>query len=383
MLFCLLLIIFCFSLLAAESGGVSKDTYPKVRVLVAENVSSIKLTAKGSYVIRSLPSLQIIQTGGRLREAVIAASPRGIKFGELEWAVKGFRLESSAERGLFLDKTRFRGALDVLKNPNGTLSVVNLIEIEDYLYGVLHHEVSPWWPMEALKAQAIAARTYALYQAGVSRAQPFDLRNTTSSQVYGGSTTERYRAKRAVDLTVGKVLAYGGKLFPAYFHATCAGKTAASSELWKISLPPLSGGAACTYCRFSPHFSWQARVPLADIEDKMKQNGRYVGQILKIEPLSQTPSGRVGSLRITGTNGEMVIAAKDFRIWVGGNKIRSTSFTVGVREDAAQFEGKGWGHGVGLCQWGAFGQSLMGHSSEKILQFYYPGSNLVSAREAK
>jgi stage II sporulation protein D len=285
-------------------------------------------------------------------------------------------VEPNQDRDLYLDDRRFRGIVTVYKQPNGLMYAVNRLDIEGYLYGVLHHEVAPWWPMEALKAQAVAARTYATYQVSVSKSGPYDLKSSTSSQVYGGSTAERYRTKKAVDRTAGQILIYQGAVFPAFFHATCAGTTAGAQELWKIDLPPISGGSKCSYCRISPHFYWQAKVPLSAIEAKLKENNRSIGQILKIEVVSQTPSGRVGSLKITGTLQEAVIAAKDFRIWVGGDLMKSTDFTVEIKEDVAEFRGKGWGHGVGLCQWGSLGQALIGKSYKDILQFYYPGAEI-------
>ena len=302
----------------------------------------------------------------------------GLRLGKEEWQTRGLRFEPLEDRDLFLNQSQFRGTVDILKGNNALLYAINRLNVEDYLYGVMHHEVAPWWPMEVLKAQAIAARTYALYQAQVSRPVEFDLKSSTSSQVYGGSTTEKFRTKRAVDLTVGEVLVYQGKIFPAYFHATCAGVTAGAQELWKIDLAPLSGGARCTFCRLSPHFYWQVKVPVSEIEEKMAKYGHPVGRILKIEIITQTSSGRVGSLRITGTAGDFVMAAKDFRIWIGGDRIRSTCFAVILKEDMAEFSGRGWGHGVGLCQWGALGQALLGHDHEKILKFYYPGAEIVS-----
>ena len=106
-----------------------------------------------------------------------------------------------------------------------------------------------------------------------------------------------------------------------------------------------------------------------------------MGQILKIEPVTRTPSGRVGSLKITGTAAETVIAAKDFRIWIGGDRMKSTLFTVSLKDDAAMFDGKGWGHGVGLCQWGTLGQALLGRSYRQILAFYYTKSELADYRK--
>lgn len=346
-------------------------------MLIADAQRTARLTIKGGYTLKALPSLQPIKSGKALNGVTLEAVPGGIKIGAEVFAVRGFRAEPATPRDLYFNKSRFRGVIDVrLDAQTNTLFAVNTLDIEGYLYGVLHHEVAHWWPMQALKAQAIAARTYALYQAEVNKAQPYDLKSSTASQVYGGSTIERFRTKRAVDQTAGRVLRYKGKLFPAYFHATCAGLTAGASELWKIDLPPLAGGVKCDYCKISPHYYWHAKVPLSEIEEKMNKNGRPIGQLLKIEQISQTPSGRIGSLRITGTVSETVMAAKDFRIWVGGDRIRSTFFSVDLKDDMAEFHGQGWGHGVGLCQWGTLGQALLGKTHQEILQFYYPGAEL-------
>ena len=351
-----------------------------VRVLIAEDRPSLSVTIKGKYIIRVLPSNKVAKSGQGLQAVSLTPTSRGLRLGSEEWAAEGLSIEPASERDLYIDHSRFRGNVSVFKTKTGALYAVNRLDIEKYLYGVLHHEVAPWWPMEALKAQAIAARTYAMYQAQVSKAAPYDLKSSTSSQVYGGSTTERYRTRKAVDRTAGQILTYQGKPFPAYFHATCAGTTAGAQELWNINLPPIAGGVKCAFCRISPHFYWQAKEPLSAIEDDLKRNSRPVGRILKIEPVTRTPSDRVGSLRITGTEGEAVVAAKDFRVWIGGELMKSTDFTVEIKEDVAEFHGKGWGHGVGLCQWGTLGQALLGKSFKDILLFYYPGSTILDYR---
>jgi len=364
------------------AAAPKKTPIPQVRVMVEEKQKLMRLEIKGSYTVQVLPSLKLAKKGVGLALPV-TRTDRGIKLGQDEWAAQGLRVEPAEDRDLMLDTTRFRGAMDIVKDSDGTLYAVNRIDVESYLYGVLHHEMAHWWPMEALKAQAIAARTYALYQASVSRSAPYDLKSNTSSQVYGGSTLERFRTKSAVDRTAGRVLKFQDAIFPAYFHATCGGLTAGAQEIWKIDLPPIRGLVSCPYCRLSPHYFWKAEIPLTFIEEKMRQNGRPAGQILSIEVITQTPSARVGSLRITGTDQEVVMAAKDFRIWMGGDKMRSTDFTVTLADDKAYFSGKGWGHGVGLCQWGALGKSLLGHKHEDILKFYYPGAEIGSYFEEK
>ncbi len=347
-----------------------------VRVLVAENKPSLNITIKGKYTVRVLPSNKVAKIGEGLQGVSLAPTPRGLRLGAEEWAAEGLLIEPNSDRDLYLGKSRFRGNVSIFKTKAGALYAVNRLDIEKYLYGVLHYEVAPWWPMEALKAQAIAARTYAVYQVQVSKLVPYDLKSSTSSQVYGGSTTERYRTRQAVDRTAGQILTFNDKPFPAYFHSTCAGITAGAQELWNINLPPIAGGAKCSFCRISPHFYWQAKVPLSTIEDNLRRNERPIGRILKLEPVTRTPSERVGSLKITGTEGEAVIAAKDFRVWVGGELMKSTDFTVAVKEDIAEFHGKGWGHGVGLCQWGTLGKALLGKSFKEILSFYYPSSSI-------
>jgi stage II sporulation protein D len=369
-----LLITAALSCLPRVSDAAQKS--PEVRILVEDSQELMRLEIRGDYRILLLPSLEEAKKGTKLLKSPVTAVRGGFRIGDQSWTAQGIRVETPGGRQIYLDDTRFRGTLDIKKDAAGKLFAVNRLGVEDYLYGVLQHEVPHWWPMEALKAQAVAARTYALYQKQVNKALDYDLKSGTSSQMYGGSTTERYRTKAAVDQTRGEALVYQGKIFPAYFHATCAGVTAGAQELWKINLPPLSGLVHCGYCRISPHYFWQASIPLSTIEEKLKNSGRVTGQIIKIEAVTQTPSGRVGSLRITGISGEAVIAAKDFRVWVGGDKMKSTLFTISLVEDMAQVHGKGWGHGVGLCQWGTLGQALLGRRYKEILSLYYAGSEI-------
>lgn len=337
---------------------------------------------KGAYVVTLLPSGKPVMKGEGLK---LTVSPMrgGLWFAGKRWEAKGIRVEASEERDVYLNERRYRGRLEVKINSAERLYAINTLELEDYLYGVVQHEVAHWWPMEALEAQAIAARTYAVYQSRVSRTAEYDLKSGTASQVYGGSTLERWRARTAVERTAGKVLVYKGKLFPAYFHSSCGGTTAAASELWKIDLPPVAGGVKCGYCRISPHYFWSADVSLGEIEQILVSNGRRVGQVLKIDAISLTPSGRIGSLRFTGTEGAAVVAAKDFRVWIGGDRMKSTSFAVSVSDDFAKFRGKGWGHGVGLCQWGALGQALIGRKYREILAFYYKESDVTDLSQVR
>ncbi|MCG3176173.1 MAG: hypothetical protein MOGMAGMI_01114 [Candidatus Omnitrophica bacterium] len=365
---------------AVESGPRRES----VRVLITEDRwTPLTVAVKGSYRITSIPDGRVLRQGKGLPKSRIQTTRSGLRFNEQDLAFKGLRITPEKDGDLYLEGRRFRGWVEIRRAANGGLYAINTLDLEKYLYGVLHHEVGSWWPSEALKAQAVAARTYALYQVRVSRSREFDVHSGTRSQVYGGSTNERRRTNAAVDATSGQVLSFQGRVFPAYFHATCAGRTAGASELWAIDLKPIGGGVECGYCRYSPHFNWKSTIPLSQIEESLSQHDRKVGRLLSIEPLTRTPSGRIGRIRFTGTEGEAEVAAKDLRVWIGGDKVRSTAFQIAIKDDRAVFEGRGWGHGVGLCQWGALGQSLTGRQYRQMLDLYYPGATITDYRSVE
>jgi stage II sporulation protein D len=237
--------------------------------------------------------------------------------------------------------------------------------------------------MEVLKAQAIAARTFALYQARQNKLQPYDLRSDIYSQVYSGSDFERRSTTMAVDATRGKVLTYKGDLLPAYFHATCSGATEDSSSLWKVDIPPLDG-VACDFCKESPHQWWIKDIPLWDLEKKMRATGYNIGNIVSVKVLSKNRSERVEKLEIVAEDGGTVImSGKDFRQMIGPNELRSTKFDVSVALGQLIIRGRGWGHGVGMCQWGAYGQAKQDKSVDEILKYYYPGAEITTIGKLK
>ncbi|MDD5436819.1 MAG: SpoIID/LytB domain-containing protein [Candidatus Omnitrophica bacterium] len=283
----------------------------------------------------------------------------------------------------YLNGRRFRGKVDVVKKNNGKVMVINSLGLDEYLYGVLYHEVSHRWPMEALKAQAIAARTFALYQIRQSRSQPYDLRNDIYSQVYGGRESEKWATTIAVNRTKGQVLTYKGDIFPAYYHATCAGHTEDASNLWNVDLAPLKG-VECNFCSESPHYRWTKNMPLSTLEDALDKNGYKIGNISSVAVLTKNRSGRADKIEIKDDTGRSVIlTGKDFRQFLGPNDIRSTKFNMVVRGPVLTIDGVGWGHGVGMCQWGAYGMSRTGMKADEILEHYYPGTEISTIDKIK
>lgn len=347
-----------------------------IRVAVVKDVNFVKIFIPGRYRIINLITKEPIFEEEYLPRAKLISTDKGFRLNGVTIDVIAIGIEPVAGTRVYINDRIFRGQLKVLKGQSG-LIVVNTVELEEYLYGVLRNEISTWWPMEALKAQAIAARTYAIYQTIEARGKEYDVTADVSSQVYGGIFSEKWRTNRAIDLTKGEVLAYEGKIFPAYFHATCGGGTLDASYLWKIDLPPLKG-VKCDWCKKSPHYSWERWVTLKEAQSKLEKAGYMVGQILGIETVEKDPSGRILKMRIKGSYSTADILAKDFRRIIGTDIIRSTNFKITIISDYLAFDGLGWGHGVGLCQWGAYYMSRAGKKADEILAFYYPGSAIVA-----
>lgn len=374
---CLLALISITFALGNIYAAALDDKPVILRVCVMDNKSSIYLTLKGAYKMYEINTDRIVAEGPRLRGTVKGVKG-GLVIGKRELKIAGVRIKTNKDSDIYLDGRRFRGGIDIIKKDDLKLFAVNHIKLEDYLYGVLYHEVSHRWPMEVLKAQAIASRTYAVYQKRENKLQPYDLRSDIYSQVYGGRTSEKWATNRAVDLTKNKVLAYGGKILPAYFHATCAGYTEDASNLWKVDLAPLKG-VACNFCKASPHYRWVKDIPLWKIGDALNNNGYKVGDIEGIDILSRNRSGRIDRLEIKDKAGvSVVLTGKDFRQIMGPNNIRSANFDVSVKWGKALLHGRGWGHGVGMCQWGAYGMARKGKSAEDILKYYYPGAEITT-----
>jgi stage II sporulation protein D len=284
-------------------------------------------------------------------------------------------IKTNQPDAVIINGRTFRGDIKLIKNSDMTLSVINYIELEDYIKGISVREISHYWPPEALKAEVIVFRTFALYKMQENAAKEYDLTSDIYSQVYSGRAAERYRINKAVDQTKDKVLMYRGKIFPAFYHATCAGHTEDASLLWNIDLAPLKG-VACNFCKDSPHFKWHDVLTKEEIKDKLVASGYKINRIKAIQILGRDESGRIRDLSIIGENKNINITAKDFRELIGPNTIKSTNFQANTAGDDVVFEGLGWGHGVGLCQWGAYFMAKQGYKYDEILRYYYPQADV-------
>ncbi len=274
---------------------------------------------------------------------------------------------------------RYRGLIELRRTPMGRLTVINEIDLEQYLYGVLKMEVDPRWPPEALKAQAVAARTLALQSMGRFAAEGYDLRATTESQVYAGINAEDPRTTAAVDATRGVIMTFTGRPIFAAYHSDSGGATESSEYVWGQPYAYLRG-VADPFGADAPAREWLSRIDLPTLEARLARAGRWVAGITGVEVISTSPSGRVLTVRVSGGGGAMDVRGTDLRQVLGVSFLRSTLFAARVVGDdgaaAVEFQGRGSGHGVGMSQWGAWGQAVAGRSYPEILRFYYQGIQL-------
>lgn len=314
---------------------------------------------------------------------------------------------------LSLGAKPYRGSLIVQATVNG-LAVINVVGFEDYLRGVLPCEVSPSWPMESLKAQAVAARTYALANLGKHGRSGFDLCSGVDCQVYGGAQVESATTDQAVGATRGVVAVFNGQPIAALYHSSSGGYTEDSATVWNWAVPYLKGVPDDDP---SPYANWTRQVPEDEFQAALKAAGYDIGRVTALTPASAGSSGRAAQWVIAGETGSARLSGEQLRRILS---LKSTFFVVSYRSPSVDgplslstgveaasgpgqavvpavapigtasfgdapgawvFYGHGWGHGVGMSQWGAMAMARGGHTYEEILQYYYQGISLVQWAE--
>ncbi|HKY73648.1 MAG TPA: SpoIID/LytB domain-containing protein [Nitrospira sp.] len=266
------------------------------------------------------------------------------------------------------------GFVHIVRKGKGFL-VINQADLEEYVKGVVPGEVNSSWHPEMLKAQAVAARTYALYQQMLSAARDYDVVATVQDQVYKGKNGVDAAVLRAVDDTRGLVLTYQNAPIYAAFSSTAAGLTEDAVNVWSKEYPYLKG-VECPFDLESPFYHWTASFRLDKLEQSLRQQGFAVGTIASMEPFAFSRGGRVAKLRVVHSEGELILRGEDLRKAVGYSIVPSTQFTIDALGQDIVLSGYGAGHAVGMCQWGAKELAELGYSFSTILAYYYPGTDL-------
>jgi stage II sporulation protein D len=305
----------------------------------------------------------------------VKAAGESIYIGGREYPLLELTIRTPGRGFLIYNGKRYRGSLSIVPLGGGKIAPVNTVDIEDYLKGVLPREVYPLWPFSVLKAQAVASRSFAIHEKFYSHKEYYDLRGDTYSQVYGGVDAENYRTSRAVERTAGLVLSWDQEVLPAFFHSCCGGHTRDASGVWHIDKVPLKG-VRCPWCRWSPYYKWKARVDNGDIENDLSSYGGFTGRVRDMKAYGYDVGGFVKGVRVISSEGQTRYSVRRFRSIIGRETLKSPKFRIKKYPRFFLFYGKGWGHGVGMCQWGAFGLGLRRWNYIRILSYYYPGASI-------
>jgi stage II sporulation protein D len=381
---------------------------PPVKVGVLVDTTEVVLGGTGDYQILNPADGRVLHRASYPGQVVVTADSLGelrIHAGVTE--IDGgttLAVEPATGGYVSIAGRYYRGTALVRPTNPGRLTTINQVDLENYLLGVVPFEIGRVGPelLEAAKAQAVAARTYALRYLGRRDSLGFDVFATVEDQVYGGASGEHEPISQAVRETAGQVLLHDGQLVEAYYHSTCSGQTAAIEEVWPDQPPrpylvsvldvnPATGDAFdVTSNRFRWTVTWSAdelrQIFNRTLADSLLIPGTDVGALLDLQVLEYTRSGRVALLRITTENATFDVGRDRIR-WIfltpQGPILNSSKFVLRLERDAdgrivqISADGMGWGHGIGMCQVGAMGRARAGQHYQTILQTYYPNTVLV------
>lgn len=387
---------------AAASAGLSASIRP-VRVLIAADAERLRIRI-GNATVRACPDGPPGIDPSPEEWLVVSCEPPGeIRIGSKKITGGCIELTSDPPHAVSISLPyrtdwgpvyEYSGRLAIHCNRDGRLEVVNEIDLETYVASVTASESAPDFLTEALRGQAIISRTFVLFLMGRRAGQAYDVSATQASQVYQGQRSDEFgeRARSAAEYTRGVVCTFekNGReeLFPTYYSSVCGGMSQSAAIFdGHDTAEPLRGGVRCEYCRIGPPGSYRwgpVSMPAQEVLARLAH--RYpaawnLGRLSAIDVLERSESGRATRLRLSGTSGESLeLPAENFRLAIGATIIKSTDCRVRiVGDDVVWSEGKGFGHGLGLCQWGMQGQALQGKKAGEILKFYYPGCRLNKA----
>jgi stage II sporulation protein D len=395
-------------------GAIAFTEEPEIRVRVAAGVSSREVTGAPEVVVRPAG-------GGRGAPAMVrtpvrvTSSANGVRVvhpaGEATFATGvDVEIEARGDGGsLTLDKVRYPGVVTIRPrwgNAPTTFDVIVTMPIEMYIPGVLTHELWRDWPRQTYEAQAIAARTYALHERSRARIEgrAYDVEDTTNDQVYGGATTLP-RPNEATRSTRGLVLTGEGRLLRAYYSSTCGGRASSAAAVWKTSrgyefnlAAPLQGKARPHACQGSRWYRWEATRSDDDVTQRLRAWGRQfehdvatIGRLREVKVDKTNDAGRPTRFTLRDDKGRTYsISSEELRMAFNQTGsglgaippeaiVRSGDMEVEVWANQVRVRGRGWGHGVGMCQWCAKGMADQGRDWASMLRDFYPGAQVIKA----
>jgi stage II sporulation protein D len=371
----------CFAFTASHA-----DRIPVVRVGLASlgEVAAVRISSGGAFAALDPAKNSRVAAWKPGDVLTVSASGSEVQLGSSKMPAVYFSSEAASIRLAAGSISRgYRGWV-YLSAANGKLVIVNELPLESYLMGVVPCEMGSSSPPEALKAQAVAARTYTLTKIGAFAKYGYDVDDTTRCHIYRGTDVEKASSNDAVRSTSNQILVFGGRPIEALYSTVAGGVTADAREAFggagQPYLVPItdidSKGRA--YSADAKFFAWTLDIPQDLLQTKFRQRGVDFGHIENIEVTDKGPSGRAINLRLSTEQGIIDVNARLIRDAFGADIIRSTLFEIKKTANGFRIDGRGWGHGVGMCQAGAVGRARAGQSYSQILAAYYPGTQLVT-----
>lgn len=348
--------------LSKQSNVDEINVEPQIRVAILAGLQNIAITGEKinlkvnkKEIFRSKGSLLVdYKTGGFVVGKETYYSDKLIIYG----------------RHLRVGGRAYRGSLTII-HENSSLTLINNLGLEAYLFGLINLEISSAWPMEAVKSQAVAARSYAYQKIRSNEMNRYHLLSSVLDQVYGGQSSEDERAREAVNKTRGEVVVYDGYLANTFYHSNCGGQTESAENVWGTDFQYLRT-VNDENCTNAPNYFWSYNTTFSEIRNKLFLNEKLADRRLKIKILERTKSGRVKAIKV----GKKVLTGEDLRKMIGYGNIKSTRFQMESNGYLIEFKGSGHGHGVGMCQWGAKGMAEKNYNYREILRYYYPGTDI-------
>jgi stage II sporulation protein D len=336
----------------------------ELKVAIQKNVSSLKVGSSTQAIVRDGAGKEI----GRLNPmSSLSAKTNGTGIGINSLNAGEITIEPTANGYVWIGDRWYRGQTRLVRQGE-SLTAINHVNLEDYLYSVVGAEAIATWPIEALKAQAVAARSYALYKRDSSSTQLYDVDTTVGTQVYKGLDSEYTTTHQAVDSTLGQIVTYQNRVILAAFHSSSGGHTENVEDIWTSPLPYLR--AVVDYDQQAPVFEWNRVFPVSKISSLIGG----VGTIKTIQPQEMTPYGRVVTMKAIGDRGTTTVEGQTLRQALD---LRSTLFRISTDGNNLYVRGRGFGHGLGLSQWGAYYLAKQGINYHQILTHYYQNTKLT------
>lgn len=347
-------------------GGTLPGHALELRVAIAQGQSQVKVASSTKGIVRDAWGKPLGEVAGL--GAVQAKSQIGQVVLGGRW--QGSRLWLEPQQGgyVWIGDRWYRGRTLLLSDQGG-ITAVNYVNLEEYLYSVLGGEMNGSWPQEALKAQAVAARSFALYRRQHRGQHHYDLGNTQVWQVYRGLADEAPGTLAAVRSTAGQVLVHNGSIIEAVFHSSSGGHTENVEDVWTRYVPYLRG--VVDYDHIAPVFHWRQQFSAQELSRRLTG----VGAVQALTPVKTSPYGRIMTMKVLGEGGSRILK---------GNRVRRALDLKSARFRVSQpqpqtfvLEGYGFGHGLGLSQWGARNLAQHGYKYQQILSHYYQNTNLA------